>query len=257
MDPVGLRSHPRSSSRPITTCRPSTRSGRTCQGSPGSSRSRGGLDALREKGASVSDADLDARRAGLDRTILATIIYTSGTTGRPKGCQLNHGNFLDLAENAIEKLGDVVYSTMQPTLLFLPLAHVFARFIEVLCVAGRARMGHSPDIKTLLEDFAATFQPTFILAVPRIFEEIFNSSEAKASAEGKGKIFLHASDGGGRLQRVARLGRSRPPAPAAARSSTSSSTSSCAPRWAGASATPSPAARRSAPVSGTSTVASA
>jgi long-chain acyl-CoA synthetase len=152
----------------------------------------GGLDTLRQKGAGVSDADLDARRAHLDRTSLATIIYTSGTTGRPKGCQLTHGNFLDLAENAIEKLGAVVLADNAATLLFLPLAHVFARFIEVLCVAGRARMGHSSDIKTLLEDFA-TFQPTFILAVPRVFEKIFNSSEAKASAEGKGRIFLRAA----------------------------------------------------------------
>ncbi|GAA5028999.1 AMP-dependent synthetase/ligase [Terrabacter aeriphilus] len=152
----------------------------------------GGLDALREKGREVPDADLDARRGGLDRRSVATIIYTSGTTGRPKGCELTHGNFLDLAENAIGKLGDVVLTENASTLLFLPLAHVFARFIEVLCVAGRARMGHSADIKTLLDDFAG-FQPTFVLAVPRVFEKIFNSAEAKASAEGKGKIFLRAA----------------------------------------------------------------
>ena len=152
----------------------------------------GGLEALREKGRDVSDTDLAARRDGLDRRSVATIIYTSGTTGRPKGCELTHGNFLDLAENAIEKLGQVVLSDNASTLLFLPLAHVFARFIEVLCVAGRARMGHSADIKTLLDDFAG-FQPTFVLAVPRVFEKIFNSAEAKASSEGKGKIFLRAA----------------------------------------------------------------
>jgi long-chain acyl-CoA synthetase len=152
----------------------------------------GGLDALREKGGEVSDADLAERRSGLDRRSLATIIYTSGTTGRPKGCELTHGNFLDLAENAIEKLGQVVLTDNASTLLFLPLAHVFARFIEVLCVAGKARMGHSADIKTLLDDFAG-FQPTFVLAVPRVFEKIFNSAEAKASADGKGKIFLRAA----------------------------------------------------------------
>lgn len=152
----------------------------------------GGLDALREKGRQVPDEELTARRAGLDRRSVATIIYTSGTTGRPKGCELTHGNFLDLAENAIEKLGQVVLTDNASTLLFLPLAHVFARFIEVLCVAGKARMGHSADIKTLLDDFAG-FQPTFVLAVPRVFEKIFNSAEAKASAEGKGKIFLRAA----------------------------------------------------------------
>ena len=152
----------------------------------------GAIDMLRERGRSVPDAELDARRAGLDRRSVATIIYTSGTTGRPKGCELTHGNFLDLAENAIEKLGPVVLSDNAATLLFLPLAHVFARFIEVLCVAGQARMGHASDIRTLLDDFAG-FQPTFVLAVPRVFEKIYNSAEAKASAEGKGKIFLRAA----------------------------------------------------------------
>lgn len=152
----------------------------------------GGLGALREKGRAVSDEELASRKTGLDRRSVATIIYTSGTTGRPKGCELTHGNFLDLAENAIEKLGQVVLTENASTLLFLPLAHVFARFIEVLCVTGKARMGHSADIKTLLDDFAG-FQPTFVLAVPRVFEKIFNSAEAKASAEGKGKIFLRAA----------------------------------------------------------------
>jgi long-chain acyl-CoA synthetase len=152
----------------------------------------GGLDTLRQKGRDVPDSELDERRAGLDRTKLATIIYTSGTTGRPRGCQLTHGNFLDLAENAIEKLGPVVLTDNASTLLFLPLAHVFARFIEVLCVAGRARMGHSSDIKTLLDDFAG-FQPTFVLAVPRVFEKIYNSAEAKAAADGRGRIFLRAA----------------------------------------------------------------
>jgi long-chain acyl-CoA synthetase len=152
----------------------------------------GALDTLREKGRDVPDSALDERQAGLDRTSLATIIYTSGTTGRPRGCQLTHGNFLDLAENAIEKLGDVVLVDNASTLLFLPLAHVFARFVEVLCVAGKARMGHSSDIKTLLDDFAG-FQPTFVLAVPRVFEKIYNSAEAKASADGRGKIFLRAA----------------------------------------------------------------
>ena len=154
--------------------------------------SGGGLDTLREKGRDVPDSVLDERRAGLDRTSLATIIYTSGTTGRPKGCQLTHGNFLDLAENAIEKLAVVVLAEHASTLLFLPLAHVFARFIEVLCVAGKVRMGHSADIKSLLDDFAG-FQPTFVLAVPRVFEKIYNSAEAKAAAEGKGKVFLRAA----------------------------------------------------------------
>ena len=152
----------------------------------------GGLAALRAQGSTVDDAELAARRAGLDRTSLATIIYTSGTTGRPKGCEITHGNLLDLAENATERLSAVVRADGAATLLFLPLAHVFARFIEVLCVSAKARMGHSSDIKSLLDDFAG-FQPTFVLAVPRVFEKIYNSSEAKAANEGKGKIFLRAA----------------------------------------------------------------
>ena len=153
----------------------------------------GDLDTLARQGESVTSADLDARRAKVNRADTATIIYTSGTTGRPKGCQLTHDNFMALAENTVERLGSVVAVEGASTLLFLPLAHVFARFIEVLCVAAGARMGHSADIKNLLADFG-TFQPTFILSVPRVFEKIYNSSEQKATAEGKGKIFHAAAE---------------------------------------------------------------
>ena len=107
----------------------------------------GALDELVRAGADVGDETLEARRDGTDRTSLATIIYTSGTTGRPKGCELTHGNFKDLAENACESLASVVRADGASTLLFLPLAHVFARFIQVLCVEAAARMGHSSDIK--------------------------------------------------------------------------------------------------------------
>ncbi|HEX5968875.1 MAG TPA: long-chain fatty acid--CoA ligase [Intrasporangium sp.] len=152
----------------------------------------GGIEDLKARGTELPDAALVEARAGLDRTSVATIIYTSGTTGRPKGVRLTHGNFLDLVENAVEKLGRDVLTPGSSTLLFLPLAHVFARFIEVLCVAARVRMGHAPDIKTLLDDFG-TFKPTFVLAVPRVFEKIFNSAEAKAAAGGKDKIFHRAA----------------------------------------------------------------
>ncbi|TQJ50393.1 AMP-dependent synthetase/ligase [Phycicoccus sp. SLBN-51] len=153
----------------------------------------GGIDALAQAGAAVDDAALEAAREGVDRTSVATIIYTSGTTGRPKGCQLTHDNFMALSENAVRRLEQVVQRQGASTLLFLPLAHVFARFIEVLCVDGEARMGHSADIKNLLTDFA-DFRPTFILSVPRVFEKIYNSAEQKATAEGKGKIFATAAD---------------------------------------------------------------
>ncbi|SER91487.1 long-chain acyl-CoA synthetase [Pedococcus cremeus] len=153
----------------------------------------GGIHALAQAGAGVDDAALEAAREGVDRTSVATIIYTSGTTGRPKGCQLTHDNFMALSENAVRRLEQVVRREGASTLLFLPLAHVFARFIEVLCVDGEARMGHSADIKNLLTDFA-NFKPTFILSVPRVFEKIYNSAEQKATAEGKGKIFATAAD---------------------------------------------------------------
>ena len=152
----------------------------------------GALDELVRAGADVGDETLEARRDSTDRTSLATIIYTSGTTGRPKGCELTHGNFKDLAENACESLASVVRADGAATLLFLPLAHVFARFIQVLCVEATARMGHSSDIRTLLDDFAS-FQPTFILAVPRVFEKIYNSSEQRAEGDGKGRIFATAA----------------------------------------------------------------
>ena len=148
----------------------------------------GALDELVRAGADVSEETLDARRASTNRTSLATVIYTSGTTGRPKGCQLTHGNFRDLAENTCESLSQVVRADAASTLLFLPLAHVFARFIQVLCVEAAARMGHSSDIKNLLDDFRS-FRPTFILAVPRVFEKIYNTSEQRATADGRGKIF--------------------------------------------------------------------
>ncbi|ADU48486.1 AMP-dependent synthetase/ligase [Intrasporangium calvum] len=152
----------------------------------------GDLDRLTALGRDVPDDALAEAQSGLDRTSVATIIYTSGTTGRPKGVQLTHGNFLDLVENAIEKLGAAVLAPGSSTLLFLPLAHVFARFIEVLCVASSVRMGHTADAKAVVEDFG-TFRPTFILAVPRVFERVFNAAEAKAAAGGKDKIFHRAA----------------------------------------------------------------
>jgi len=152
----------------------------------------GGLDELKAAGREVSDEALEARRGQVSRGDVATIIYTSGTTGRPKGCQLTHDNFMALAENTTERMKVVVSAEGASTLLFLPLAHVFARFIEVLCVNAGVRMGFTSDIKNLLADFG-TFSPTFILSVPRVFEKIYNSSEQKAVSAGKGKIFLAAA----------------------------------------------------------------
>ena len=152
----------------------------------------GDLEGLAAGGADVGDDELERRRSAARGDTVATLIYTSGTTGRPKGCELTHGNFRDLALNAVAHLSQVVCAPGASTLLFLPLAHVFARFIQVLCVAARARMGHSPDVKNLVDDLGA-FHPTFVLAVPRVFEKIYNSAEATAEAGGKGRIFRAAT----------------------------------------------------------------
>jgi long-chain acyl-CoA synthetase len=159
----------------------------------------GDLDTLTGSGASVSDEELEARRTSAATEELATIIYTSGTTGRPKGCELSHLNFLSEVGNILNsKDGDRGLTALfddpnTSTLLFLPLAHVFARAIEIGCVKARARMGHTADVKNLIADFGQ-FQPTFILSVPRVFEKIYNSAEQQAEAGGKGKIFHAAAD---------------------------------------------------------------
>nr|WP_306238640.1 MULTISPECIES: AMP-dependent synthetase/ligase [unclassified Ornithinimicrobium] len=153
----------------------------------------GGLDELVAAGADVPDTDIEDRRGQVTRSDLATIIYTSGTTGRPKGAELTHGNFLNLSENTIERLDQVVRADGASTLLFLPLAHVFARLIQVVVLQAGMRLGHTPDIKNLLPDLAS-FQPTFLLAVPRVFEKVYNGAAQKAIDGGRGAIFLRAAD---------------------------------------------------------------
>lgn len=153
----------------------------------------GGLDELVTVGVDVTDEELDACRANLSRSSLATVIYTSGTTGRPKGAELTHGNFLDLCENAEERFDVVLHKDGASMLLFLPLAHVFARFIEVLVLQAGMRLAHSPDVKDLMADLAA-YQPTFLLAVPRVFEKVYNGAAQKAIDGGRGAIFLRAAE---------------------------------------------------------------
>lgn len=152
----------------------------------------GGIEALVALGAEVPDEEIARRRATLTGTSLATLIYTSGTTGRPKGVELTHGNFLFLVGNLLADMPEIFAVPDSSTLLFLPLAHVYARMVEVAVIASGIRMGHSPNIKNLLSDLAS-FHPTFVLAVPRVFEKIYNSSSQKAHSEGKGRIFEMAS----------------------------------------------------------------
>lgn len=153
----------------------------------------GGLEDLVAAGADITDDELTARRTAAGPDDLATIIYTSGTTGRPKGCELTHQNFMALADNTVARLGDVITSDDASTLLFLPLAHIFARLVQVLSVTGGSRLGHSPDTTNLLRDLGE-FRPTYLLSVPRVFQKIYNSSEQKAESTGRGKIFHRAAD---------------------------------------------------------------
>ncbi|KQT01056.1 AMP-dependent synthetase/ligase [Cellulomonas sp. Leaf395] len=152
----------------------------------------GAVAALVESGTAVADAEIRRRSAIARADDLATVIYTSGTTGRPKGVELTHGNFVAITRNGVAGLGDVVAMPHSRTLLFMPLAHVFARFIQVLCVPSGAVLGHTPDTKSLVQDLG-TFQPTFILAVPRVFEKVYNSAEQKAGSGTKLKLFRWAA----------------------------------------------------------------
>lgn len=152
----------------------------------------GALDTLVAAGAGISDEELESRRATLNPESLATIIYTSGTTGRPKGCMLTHGNFMFEVDNIVAGMPQLFTVQGASTLLFLPLAHVFGRIIQLGCIHSGTRLGHAPDVKNLLGDLQS-FQPTFLLAVPRVFEKVFNSAQQKATAEGKGNIFNTAA----------------------------------------------------------------
>ena len=144
-------------------------------------------------GSDISDDLLEERRTSATPLDLATLIYTSGTTGKPKGCMITHGNFMFELGVAVDELGDLFDTEDASTLLFLPLAHVFARIVQIGCVKSRARMGHSADIKNLVADLGE-FKPTFILAVPRVFEKVFNTASQRATADGRGAIFGRAAD---------------------------------------------------------------
>ncbi|WP_136037279.1 AMP-dependent synthetase/ligase [Microbacterium sp. K35] len=153
----------------------------------------GAIDTLTAQGASLSDEEIDRRRNLAVASDIATLIYTSGSTGRPKGCVLTHSNFVELSRNAAKALDEVVQTPGSSTLLFITTAHVFARFISILNIHAGVRTGHQPDTRQLLPALGS-FKPTFLLAVPRVFEKVYNSAEQKAEAGGKGKIFRAAAD---------------------------------------------------------------
>ncbi|HEX6360043.1 long-chain fatty acid--CoA ligase [Actinophytocola sp.] len=150
------------------------------------------VDTLVEAGKDVADEVLAERREGVRPDDLATLIYTSGTTGRPKGVALTHRNLYAACRNAVEYLsvlfkGDGTVDEAR-TLLFLPLAHVFGRMVEVAAFMARATLGHWADVKTLTDNLAA-FKPTFLLSVPYVLEKVYNGARQKAHSGGKGKIF--------------------------------------------------------------------
>jgi long-chain acyl-CoA synthetase len=160
---------------------------------PGDSAEKASLAWLTEQGAAVENGAVTARAEAASASDLATIIYTSGTTGRPKGCELTHQNLLAAVRNAfLGPLVDFPRTQDAGTLLFLPLAHVFARIIEVGCLEFGVVLGHCSDLNELLPALAA-FRPTFVLAVPRVFEKVYNGAEQKAVSERKGAIFSRAA----------------------------------------------------------------
>ncbi|SDH32177.1 AMP-dependent synthetase/ligase [Microbacterium pygmaeum] len=153
---------------------------------------RGDLDKLVAQGKDVSDEEIERRRNLANGADIATLIYTSGSTGRPKGCVLTHSNFVELIRNSSKALREVVETPGASTLLFITTAHIFARFISILDIHAGVKTGHQPDTKQLLPALGS-FKPTFLLAVPRVFEKVYNSAEQKAEAGGKGKIFRAAA----------------------------------------------------------------
>ena len=152
------------------------------------------LATLRKAGSQISDEEIEKRRNALVPDTLATLIYTSGTTGRPKGVQLTHGNFLAECGNVVEGASDLFLKPGGSTLLFLPVAHVFGRMVEIGAIHAGLHLAHCSDPVGRLQPDLASFKPSFVLAVPRIFEKIYNGAEAKADAAGKGKIFRKAAE---------------------------------------------------------------
>jgi long-chain acyl-CoA synthetase len=147
----------------------------------------GAIESVTAGGAEITDEQVHKRREAVTINDIASILYTSGTTGRPKGCQLQHLNFITEVNEVTTDL-DRLFNQETSTLLFLPIAHVFGRVIEIGAIASGTTLGHTADVKNLLADLAA-FKPTFVLSVPRVFEKVYNTAKQRAHADGKGKIF--------------------------------------------------------------------
>lgn len=166
----------------------------------------GGLAEIAAAGAGVDDATIEQRRSAVGLEDLATLVYTSGTTGKPKGCELTHGNMLFITDQARAAVPEVFDDPETSTLLFLPLAHIFGRAIQCVMMQAGLKTAFAPDATKLVDDLGV-MQPNFVLAVPRVFEKIFNSAQQKAYAEGKGKIFDAAADVAIAFSKAAESGR--------------------------------------------------
>ena len=152
-----------------------------------------GLAELRAQGTAVSDEELEQARTSRTLEDAASLVYTSGTTGRPRGCIITHGNFAELALNTTEFLPAILKEPGAKSLMFLPLAHVLARAVQVICLAAGVKMGHTASMADLIDDLR-TYNPTFLLVVPRVFEKVYASAKQKAHDDGKGRIFDAAAD---------------------------------------------------------------
>jgi long-chain acyl-CoA synthetase len=151
------------------------------------------LASLAAAGTGVTDAELERHRTAASLADVASLVYTSGTTGKPKGCEITHANFALVAKNILLFLPEILMQPRSRTLMFLPLAHVLARAVQVICLTSGATLGHTASAKELLADLAS-FQPTFLLVVPRIFEKVYAGAAHQAAAAGKGRVFAAAAD---------------------------------------------------------------
>jgi long-chain acyl-CoA synthetase len=159
---------------------------------PTSGGAAGAVDELTALGAEVPDQQVHERRRAVTAEDAATLIYTSGTTGRPKGCVLTHRNLLAEVRADIDAFPQLT-KPGNSLLMFLPMAHVLARAITIMCIYGKVTLGHTADVKDLINDLGS-FRPTFVLAVPRVFEKVYNTAKQKAHGDGKGKIFDAAEE---------------------------------------------------------------
>ncbi|AJT40428.1 AMP-dependent synthetase/ligase [Psychromicrobium lacuslunae] len=149
------------------------------------------LAALAAVGDGISEAELETQRSAANLESVASLVYTSGTTGRPKGCQITHGNFALVAKNTPPFLGELLLTENSRTLMFLPLAHVLARAVQLVSLSAGTTLGHTSGVKELLDDLG-NFQPSFLLCVPRIYEKVLDAAQLKAEQSGRGKIFARA-----------------------------------------------------------------